>query len=295
MPLIIIFFIWYGMYGRNNPNVYSKIHNKIGWIIALFVIFGGLSGFSSLFGGLLAVSIVIAFFGAPIWLVAWLISRSSKGKAKQKQNDYDYYKNHYSQSDAKAGTTVTGLTRAVPKRRKIVQKFNQKYDLYLTEEEINRIVDASYMSNCWEREILDMDQKYDTISQWYRGDSAWLRAYLHAFPVQNVTSDFESQRSICLDTFYQIFAEIDPGKYESVESCVREINQRFMTNFDDITFSIAHRFLADNGYSFSLPRYDVRGAKSDIDRLKDKYDRESGSTASYSSADRTEYAKMRQP
>lgn len=62
MPLIIIFFIWYGMYGRNNPNVYSKIHNKIGWIIALFVIFGGLSGFSSLFGGLLAVSIVIAFF-----------------------------------------------------------------------------------------------------------------------------------------------------------------------------------------------------------------------------------------
>lgn len=61
MPLIIIFFIWYGMYGRNNPNVYSKIHNKIGWIIALFVIFGGLSGFSSLFGGLLAVSIVIAF------------------------------------------------------------------------------------------------------------------------------------------------------------------------------------------------------------------------------------------
>ena len=295
MPLIIIFFIWYGMYGRNNPNVYSKIHNKIGWIIALFVIFGGLSGFSSLFGGLLAVSIVIAFFGAPIWLVAWLIARSSKGKAKQKQNDYDYYKNHYSQSDAKAGTTVTGLTRAVPKRRKIVQKFNQKYDLYLTDEEINRIVDASYMSNCWEREILDMDQKYDTISQWYRGDSAWLRAYLHAFPVQNVTSDFESQRSICLDTFYQIFAEIDPGKYESVESCVREINQRFMTNFDDITFSIAHRFLADNGYSFSQPRYDMHGAKSDIDRLKEKYDRESGSTASYSSADRREYTKMRQP
>lgn len=224
-----------------------------------------------------------------------MIARSSKGKAKAKQDDYSYYKQHYSQPSENKGTTVTGLTRAVPKRRKIVQKFNQKYDLYLTEEEINRIVDASYMSNCWEREILDMDQKYDTIAQWYRGDSAWLRAYLHAFPVQNVTSDFESQRSICLDTFYQIFAEIDPGKYESVESCVREINQRFMTNFDDITFSIAHRFLADNGYSFSLPRYDMHGAKSDIDRLKDKYDRESGSTASYSSADRREYTKMRQP
>lgn len=190
---------------------------------------------------------------------------------------------------AKAGMTVTGLTKAVPKRRKIIQKFNQKYDLYLTDEEINRIVDASYMSNCWEREILDMDQKYDTISQWYRGDSAWLRAYLHVFPVQNVTSDFESQRSICLDTFYQVFSEIDPGKYESVESCVREINHRFMTNFDDITFSVAHRFLADNGYKFELPHFDVRGVKSDIDRLKDKYDQETASSGS-----RSGYEKMRQ-
>lgn len=277
------------MYGRNNPKIYSKLHDKFGLIVFLLFIFSGLSSFSSSFGVLLLVSLIIAVVGAPFWLIAWLISKSAKGKARQKQNDYDYYTQHYSQSDAKAGMTVTGLTKAVPKRRKIIQKFNQKYDLYLTEEEINRIVDASYMSNCWEREILDMDQKYDTISQWYRGDSAWLRAYLHAFPVQNVTSDFESQRSICLDTFYQIFAEIDPGKYESVESCVREINQRFMTNFDDITFSVAHRFLADNGYKFELPHFDVRGVKSDIDRLKDKYDQETAGSGS-----RSGYEKMRQ-
>ena len=277
------------MYGRNNPKIYSKLHDKFGLIVFLLFIFSGLSSFSSSFGVLLLVSLIIAVVGAPIWLIAWLISKSAKGKARQKQNDYDYYTQHYNQSDAKAGMTVTGLTKAVPKRRKIIQKFNQKYDLYLTDEEINRIVDASYMSNCWEREILDMDQKYDTVSQWYRGDSAWLRAYLHAFPVQNVTSDFESQRSICLDTFYQVFSEIDPGKYESVESCVREINHRFMTNFDDITFSVAHRFLADNGYKFELPHFDVRGVKSDIDRLKDKYDQETASSGS-----RSGYEKMRQ-
>ena len=75
MPLIIIFFIWYGIYGRNNPKIYSKLHNKLGWVIAICILFGGLSGFSSLFGGLLAVSIVIAFFVARIWLVAWLIAR----------------------------------------------------------------------------------------------------------------------------------------------------------------------------------------------------------------------------
>lgn len=267
----------------------SKLHDKFGLIVFLLFIFSGLSSFSSSFGVLLLVSLIIAVVGAPFWLIAWLISKSAKGKARQKQNDYDYYTQHYSQSDAKAGMTVTGLTKAVPKRRKIIQKFNQKYDLYLTDEEINRIVDASYMSNCWEREILDMDQKYDTISQWYRGDSAWLRAYLHAFPVQNVTSDFESQRSICLDTFYQVFSEIDPGKYESMESCVREINHRFMTNFDDITFSVAHRFLADNGYKFELPHFDVRGVKSDIDRLKDKYDQETAGSGS-----RSGYEKMRQ-
>jgi hypothetical protein len=277
------------MYGRNNPKIYSKLHDKFGLIVFLLFIFSGLSSFSSSFGVLLLVSLIIAVVGAPFWLIAWLISKSAKGKARQKQNDYDYYTQHYSQSDAKAGMTVTGLTKAVPKRRKIIQKFNQKYDLYLTDEEINRIVDASYMSNCWEREILDMDQKYDTISQWYRGDSAWLRAYLHAFPVQNVTSDFESQRSICLDTFYQVFSEIDPGKYESMESCVREINHRFMTNFDDITFSVAHRFLADNGYKFELPHFDVRGVKSDIDRLKDKYDQETAGSGS-----RSGYEKMRQ-
>lgn len=288
MPLVIIFFIWYGMYGRNNPKIYSKLHDKFGLIVFLLFMISSLTSFSSGFGILLMVSLIIAVVGAPIWLIAWLISKSAKGKARQKQNDYDYYTQHYSQSDAKAGMTVTGLTKAVPKRRKIVQKFNQKYDLYLTNEEIDRIVDASYMSNCWEREIFDMDQKYDTVSQWYRGDSAWLRAYLHAFPVQNVTSDFESQRSICLDTFYQVFAEIDPGKYESIESCVKEINNRYMTNFDDITFSVAHRFLADNGYKFELPHYDVHGVRSDIDRLKDKYDQETASSGS-----QTGYEKMR--
>ena len=89
--------------------------------------------------------------------------------------------------------------------------------------------------------------------------------------------------------FYQVFSEIDPGKYESMESCVREINHRFMTNFDDITFSVAHRFLADNGYKFELPHFDVRGVKSDIDRLKDKYDQETAGSGS-----RSGYEKMRQ-
>ena len=87
MPLVFIFFIWYGMYGRNNPKIYSKLHDKFGLIVFLLFIFSGLSSFSSSFSVLLLVSLIIAVVGAPIWLIAWLISKSAKGKARQKQND----------------------------------------------------------------------------------------------------------------------------------------------------------------------------------------------------------------
>ena len=83
MPLIIIFFIWYGIYGRNNPKIYSKLHNKLGWVIAICILFGGLSGFSSLFGGLLAVSIVIAFWSSNLaccLVDRKIIQRKSKSK-----------------------------------------------------------------------------------------------------------------------------------------------------------------------------------------------------------------------
>lgn len=85
MPLVFIFFIWYGMYGRNNPKIYSKLHDKFGLIVFLLFIFSGLSSFSSSFGVLLLVSLIIAVVGAPFWLIAWLISKSAKGKARQKQ------------------------------------------------------------------------------------------------------------------------------------------------------------------------------------------------------------------
>lgn len=283
MPILIFFIFWYALYGKNNPKIYRKIQPKLGIIVIVLFLLSGLSSWLPI---LLILTVLAVVFGLPIGIAIMIIRRLTGGK-KQKKSDYTYYQQHYSQPEKKKGTTVTGLTRTVQKRIKIVQKFNQKYDLTLTEEEINCIVDASYMSNCWEREIYDMDIKYETVSEWYRTDSAWLRAYLRVFPVQNVTSDFENQKRICLDAFYQIFSEVDPGKYVSVADCVNEMNKRFMTSFDEITFSIAHRFLQGQGYSFSLPHYDVRGTKSDIENLQEKYDRES-------TVDSETYEKMRQ-
>lgn len=273
MPLFVIFIIWYVIFGQNNPKIYEKLKGKLPLILIGFVLLSGLSG---IIEPLLILSLVLLFAFGPLALIIWLILRSPKGKKRQRKEDYEYYKEHYKQSEKSTGTTVTGLTRSVAKRRRIVERFNRKYDLNLTEQEITRIVDASYMSNCWEREIYDMDKSYDNVAQWYKADTAWLRAYLRVFPVQNVTSDFENQRRLCVDAFEQIFRTVCPEKFMSVEDCVEETNRRYLTNFDEITFAVAHRFLEENGRSYGFPHFDIRGVQSDIDELKEKYDKETG-------------------
>ena len=279
MPLFVMFIIWYVVFGQNNPKTYNFFKDKLPKILfGLFL----LSALSSMLPGLIMASFGLLFAFGPLFFILWLVARSSKGKKRQQKNDYEYYKNHYEQSTKKnTGTTVTGLTRSVAKRQKIVEKFNKKYALNLTESEVKRIVDASYMSNCWEREIYDMDKSYDNVAQWYKADTAWLRAYLRAFPVQNVTSDFENQRRLCMDAFDQIFQAVNPEKFMSVEDCVDEINRRYMTNFDEITFTVAHQFLERNGKRYGFPHFDIRGMHSDIDDLKKKYDKETGMGMSY--------------
>lgn len=282
MPLLIIFLIWYQCYGKSNPETYRKVSSVFPKILVGLVLF---SAFSTLFIPLLVPLIfVLALLGvtAPFWIFIWIIKRltGKNGKGDRKK-DYAYYQNSYVQNNNRQSiyNTVTGLTRSVPKRKKIVSKFNTKYDLNLTEDEINRIVDASYMSNCWEREIYDMSLHYDSLAQWYKTDSGWLRAYLHAFPVQNVSSDFEMQHKICVDSFDQIFKEIDPGSFQNVDACVEAINERYLTNFDEVTFMVAYRFLQANDIRYNLPHMQVIKATSEIDELKKKYD-ESSSTSS---------------
>ncbi len=276
MPLLFIFIIWYNFFGRNNPKIYRELSDKVPKIMGALIILSILSSaLPSALSFSVAVIIGLGVAFGPLIFLFWLIRKLlGKDKARDQKADYTYYRNHYQeQSRPKtAGTTVTGLTRSVPKRRKIVEKFNKKYNLSLTEKEIDRIVDASYMSNCWEREIYDMNREYDSVFQWYSGDSGWLRSYLHAFPVQSVSSDFELQRTICLDSFDQIFRDINPGNYTTVDDCIDAINQRYFTSFDDSTFMIAYRFLEANGRHYELPHLGVMRNESDMDKLKHKYD-----------------------
>ena len=155
---------------------------------------------------------------------------------------------------------------------RIVRKFNKKFDLSLREEEIEKIVNGSFHSEEWAREIAAMKERYSTESEWYSGETAWLRAYLRAFNVQNVSSDFKLQREMCLDNLNDIFASTDFSTFYSIDACIEYINNRYMTNFNDISFMIAYRFLEKNGKKYKLPSTDIVEATSEIDRLAEKYD-----------------------
>ncbi|MCD7841465.1 MAG: hypothetical protein LUG56_03245 [Lachnospiraceae bacterium] len=59
----------------------------------------------------------------------------------------------------------TLLARPLAKRKRVIQEFNIKYRLTLTEAEVNRIAEASYVSEGWKKEAEAMTRKYDTIGQ----------------------------------------------------------------------------------------------------------------------------------
>lgn len=285
MPLLVIFLIWYFGYGRNNPNIFRNIENKVGKIIIALILF---SVFSSVIPALLGLSIallvLLAMF-APVLLVGFVIFRAlfpkqnKKRKSGKSSGREKVYEEVYEE-------VPTGLVRAVPKRRKLLKKFNKQYDLTLTDEEIERIVDASYFSRGWELEILAMTKEYDSIYQWYNGSSNWLRAYIKVFAVQNISSDFERQRQICLEAFNQIFYEIDPASYGSIDRCIDAINNKYLTYFDEATFMIAYRFLEANGYKYALPSASILRNESDLDKLQRKYDQASDASVEATKARR---------
>lgn len=278
MGIIVMFLIWYNIWGKSNPRVYHKVSPNISKILpALFVVSILFSMSAPLFIGTFVVLLVFGLmFGFPAFIIWSLLKAFGIGKKREQRNDFAYYQRYYQAPAPVRGvsTTVTGLTKSVPKRRKIIEKFNKKHDLNLTDEEITRIVDASYMSNCWECEIFEMDMDYKSIMQWYRSDTGWLRAYLHAFPIQSVSSDFEMQHKICLESFDTIIGQIHPEKFSSVEECVRAINDTYFTAFDETTFMIAYRFLEANNIKYQLPHMDLVRSDSVLEQLKSKYDQE---------------------
>lgn len=202
-------------------------------------------------------------------------SSDSKGTAKQdKRTSSGGY------TSSKANKTKPAqplksriLPKNVAKRKKIIKNFSDKYDLYLTEEQIKRIADASYMSPAWKNEVEAMSTKYDAVYGWLIGDTAYLRAYLHAFTVQDVTSDFKQQMQIVMDSFETVFEYSDTYEGLSIDQRIEKINSHFMTNFDEITYMIAYRYLESLGLHHVLDKTELNKNDNDFDDLIHKYEK----------------------
>ncbi len=274
--LIVLILIIYAVKGdRKNLFTGKQFNTLKKWIIGIFLI----SLFSSFIPGLLVLSMVFSPVIFPIILIILAVNKSKKKKTQadeyrgsyNQQNDASGSYYDYSSTPKWGGANI--LPKEASKRRKIIEKFNKKYELYLTESQIQRIVDASYYSYEWEREIADMNKEYNSVYEWFQGNTGWLRAYLKAFKVQSVCSDFNQQKQICFSEFDQVFREMDFASFYSQDDAIRSMNDKFFTDFNDLSFMIAYRFLEANGRKYDLTKKSVVKNESETDILARKYDR----------------------
>lgn len=262
MGVIIFFLIWYFAYARNNPKTFGKLKRNKTWIFILIAFFM----FSNVSSSLFELSIILGMMLIPFTILSRIFkSIFSPGDAADKKEAKKARNEAIPKSEQ--------LPNAVPKRIKIVQKFNDKNGLNLTQSQIQTIVDASYISTDWEYLILSMIKDYQTIHQWFKSPiGGWLRVYLKVFNVQTISSDMAQQKQICIDSFDQIFRSIDLSTYNTPAWNISQINNTYMTNFDDISFMIAYRFLEANGRKYKLGEVEILKADEELSDLKKKYD-----------------------
>ena len=265
MGLIIFLIIFYNLIAKNNPKMHDKVKKRMPLLIFLFFMFEGLKFSGALLGSIFGEILALGIVASPFIVIGWLIKKIvNRGK---RENSEEY------KSVREEAREDINLTDSVPKRRKIVQKFSSDYSLNLTVEQIDNIVEASYTSYYWQREIFDMTKNYKFASQWYSGGSPWLRIYLYVFPVMDISSDFRRQDQIVEDTLCSIFKDIDPKSCYSVDDCIKKINDKYLTRFDEKSFMVAYRFLKSRKHNFKLPEIEnnILKNESEIDDLTEKY------------------------
>ena len=164
------------------------------------------------------------------------------------------------------------LPKPLNRRNRIISTFNERYDLSLTEAEINRIAEASYVSEAWKREVESMTAKYDTEGQWFVGPTDWLRVYIYVFYQQNISSDFTLQEQICFETLDEVMAYGCALPDATVEERIQRINDRYFTRFNEMTFMIAYRFLQRKGRNYDLSRPDlVKNVDQELEETMKRY------------------------
>ena len=170
-------------------------------------------------------------------------------------------------------------SRKLPKskkgRLKLLDNFNKKFNLYLEEDQMNSIVDSSYFSETWKKELEAMDEKYDTLYNWFDGPTTWLRLYIWCFIPQEITYDIIQQEKICFCSFDSVFKYAESLGNVSRAEVIKRCNEKFFCQFDDITFTMSLKYMSTHGRSYKLGvaspmEYDSRSSK--LSDLEKKYE-----------------------
>lgn len=172
---------------------------------------------------------------------------------------------------AQSAPVYDNLPKALSKRKQIIEKFNKKYNLCLTTEQVNSIANSSYMSKTWNQEVQAMSGEYEVVYQWLLGRTQWLRAYMYVFHVQEITSDMAQQENIAMYAFEEVFRFADELGNVPNSVKIEKINSHFLTAFDDATFMMAYRFLESKGLKHKLYSQDLVENESNVDELLKKY------------------------
>ena len=205
--------------------------------------------------------------------------KTTGGRAEEGKSAGSTSSGSFGQAERSAGHMTTEqqkvrsriLPRPVTKRTKIVNSFNEKFRLTLTEEEVDRIVTASYMSENWKKEVEAMTEKYETVYEWLSGGHSWLRTYIYAFEVQNISSDFEMQEKMVQEAFQEVFHYAEGLSYLSRTEKIARVNDRFFTVFDEATFMMAYRYMEKKGFTYNLGTEDVLKNEDEAEKAMRRY------------------------
>ena len=131
MGLIILFFIWYKVWGERNPKIYRAVTPNLSKIIPIIFVISILFSTTTptLIGSFIVLFVLATLFGIPALIIWGILKCFGIGKKREQKNDFAYYQKYYQAPEPvkSVSTTITGLTKSVPKRRKIVEKFNKKH------------------------------------------------------------------------------------------------------------------------------------------------------------------------
>ena len=266
------------------------------FILFIILMFGNNKGdnrnsqlFKTLIIGSIVMSVIstlmpalsaIAFIAIIIYLVSYF---KKKKKSAKRQEKYGWDPQRWDEEQGNQGTYEAyrevkksmpkekTLPQAAAKRKKIVEAFNEKYKLDLTAAQIQGIVNSTYMSEIWRKEVEAMNRKYETLYEWFQGYTKWLRVYMHVFHVQEITSDIRQQENICMYAFDEVFRYADLFPDLPLHEKIQHVNEKFYTSFDDVSFMIAYRFLESKGRHHELGNMDLVREDEKLDQLLEKY------------------------